>query len=298
MKKAVMDGTSLQVKDSVISYDQNVEGNHMDESPWLTQQHCNTVDYNITTVFLKSNPDFQRSVTYHDVFTDEECDKIIDWMEAVREQEKEAGVPTNEGEVTDFDEKLHPNSPHNPDQFIPQDTFHGDDMTSYNQNKNTDYGGKGIGLEQDSLTWRKSSTTWMSQMEMGYEWVWERIDEIVQRANKDYFKFDMPNPTIIEPFQVTYYPPGGVYEWHQDWDGNIQPMNTRKISLGVQLSDPDWYTGGNLQFQLPRTEEANIASRKRGSITLFPSFIMHRLSTVVTGERYSLVGWCHGNIWR
>ena len=98
--------------------------------------------------------------------------------------------------------------------------------------------------------------------------------------------------------QVTHYPAGGVYDWHEDWNGNTNPQQTRKISLSVTLSDPKTYEGGGLEFRLSRPHKLNMAPRERGSVTLFPSFITHRAAPVISGERYSLIGWCHGNAFK
>ena len=32
-----------------------------------------------------------------------------------------------------------------------------------------------------------------------------------------------------------------------------------------------------------------------GTMILFPSYVLHRVSEVTKGTRYSLVGWAHGN---
>ena len=135
----------------------------------------------------------------------------------------------------------------------------------------------------------------MQQYEVGMEWIFERIYPLVEEVNDKYFKFDMPSPPISEALQVTHYPTGGVYEWHQDFNLTTSPQQTRKISFGVQLSDSNSYEGGDLQFQLPRNMERNVADRRRGAITFFPSWTMHRLDTLQKGERFSLIGWCHGN---
>ena len=66
----------------------------------------------------------------------------------------------------------------------------------------------------------------------------------------------------------------------------------RKLTIVVQLSEPDAYTGGDLEVM----PGANIisADRARGTATLFPSFVLHRVTPVTVGERHSLTVWCHG----
>ena len=54
------------------------------------------------------------------------------------------------------------------------------------------------------------------------------------------------------------------------------------------MSDGDEYTGGDLQVG------AENATRTRGAVVVFPSFQLHRVYPVLSGERYSLVVWLHG----
>ena len=57
------------------------------------------------------------------------------------------------------------------------------------------------------------------------------------------------NDSIVDSIQYTeYYEDGGHYDWHMDV-GNF-PENHRKISITIQLSNPDDYDGGDLEFWL------------------------------------------------
>jgi PKHD-type hydroxylase len=38
--------------------------------------------------------------------------------------------------------------------------------------------------------------------------------------------------------------------------------------------------------------------RKRGAFIAFPSFVLHRVTPVTRGTRWSLVAWILGNRWR
>ena len=73
----------------------------------------------------------------------------------------------------------------------------------------------------------------------------------------------------------------------------------RKLSMIINLTDPNEYKGGELQFDF-RNEAAgkNIhtceAMKEKGSIVIFPSFVWHRVTPVTEGTRYSLVNWIVG----
>lgn len=134
---------------------------------------------------------------------------------------------------------------------------------------------------------RDSKVSWLTPSDE-LEWMYRRITDIVTELNNRYFKFDLYG--FIEGFQFTHYQePGGKYIKHVDRGLNFY---TRKLSLSVQLSDPDSYKGGDL---LLYSEEKPItAPREQGKLILFPSFTMHEVKPVTKGERYSLVAWITG----
>jgi len=117
-------------------------------------------------------------------------------------------------------------------------------------------------------------------------WVFERLAEVLAQANKDAFRFDLEG--FGQGFQVSRYAAGQHYGWHLDIGPG--PGARRKLSITLQLSDPSDYEGGDLEFRVPDMA----ASRARGSMTIFPSWTVHRVSPVTRGERWSLVSWISG----
>lgn len=90
---------------------------------------------------------------------------------------------------------------------------------------------------------------------------------------------------------------GGKYDWHHDVNWENSKNFDRKLSVVVQLSDPDTYRGGQFQFaevESPKPEDWS----KQGSILVFPSYLTHRVTEVTEGTRYSLVSWVRGPRWR
>ena len=77
----------------------------------------------------------------------------------------------------------------------------------------------------------------------------------------------------------------------------------RKISMTLNLTDPNSYEGGNLKFDLgPHVKGNRIKvcddSRSQGSLIVFPSFMYHCVTPVTIGTRFSLVLWCLGKPWQ
>ena len=78
-------------------------------------------------------------------------------------------------------------------------------------------------------------------------------------------------------------------------DGGKNTAN-RKICLSVQLSHPGDCKGGDIGFFY--TNKEHFASRERGAIVTFPSWVMHRVTPVKRGVHCSLIAWIVGPRWR
>ena len=119
--------------------------------------------------------------------------------------------------------------------------------------------------------------------------------EFVQAANRNAFGFDVTNQADLQ-YTVYDAKEQGHYGWHVDVDwSSVQPFD-RKLSVTVQLSDPDDYKGGNFEIEgeSPPLDDA----KKKGSILVFPSYASHQVTPVTSGVRKSLVAWFEGPKWR
>ena len=146
--------------------------------------------------------------------------------------------------------------------------------------------------EGEGLESRNSMIKWVPFSDET-KWIYDKIGMLAKTANDEMFHFDIHN--MPENIQYTeYYGTNkGHYDWHMDI-GTEGFMKFRKISVTVQLSDSDDYTGGDLQLwsggQYPST-----APRGKGNVVIFPSFLMHRVTPVTTGTRKSFVLWLGGD---
>ncbi len=119
-------------------------------------------------------------------------------------------------------------------------------------------------------------------------WLFDKMLALVLAANQRFqFEVDM-----FEAIQLAKYEEGDFYDWHLD----IGPgrMGNRKLSVTVQLSDPDSYEGGDLVLENGAGQEPYVAPRDVGSVTVFPSFMKHKVTPVTKGVRHSLVVWASG----
>lgn len=118
------------------------------------------------------------------------------------------------------------------------------------------------------------------------EWLYSKIWDIFDAANQ-VFKFSIIG--LNEPVHHFLYGVDDGFDWHSDCGPGLTA--TRKLSLSIQLSNEYGYEGGDLEFHLPLS---CVEVRNRGTAIIFPAFLPHRVTKIVSGERASLVSWACG----
>ena len=160
---------------------------------------------------------------------------------------------------------------------------------------------------------RKSSNAWIDSS----NWVGGFVWHYIMRANRENFMYDIEGIDTNE-IQYTEYQKGEYYDWHIDDNigrcmindrvltsadnhgESIAILNgeyIRKLSFSIQLSDPEDYEGGELEFKVGK-EESFFAPNKKGTVIIFDSRTLHRVREVKSGVRKSLVGWVVGPRWK
>jgi PKHD-type hydroxylase len=136
---------------------------------------------------------------------------------------------------------------------------------------------------------RRSSVDWIHNS-ADNQWLYRKLGHIVSSLNAQHYRFDVTG--FGEALQITNYDhtEQGMYGWHQDYGGRNSP--SRKLSLVLQLTDPNEYEGGHLQV-MTAGQPINIR-KQRGLVALFPSYIVHQVTPVTQGSRQSLVAWITG----
>jgi PKHD-type hydroxylase len=147
-------------------------------------------------------------------------------------------------------------------------------------------------INADSV--RISDVVWVEE-----QWVFDLIWSYMMTANKNAgWKYDI---TAAESCQITRYTKNGFYTWHQDGIGSHNKVgnnpnnkflynNTRKLSMSILLNSD--FKGG--RFQLNTGANKNKIPIGQGTIIVFPSFLVHRVTPIIEGMRYSLVTWFVG----
>ena len=84
------------------------------------------------------------------------------------------------------------------------------------------------------------------------------------------------------------------YDWHVDMGRSYAA--SRKLGFTIQLSNSSDYDGGNLEFHNVEADPQSM--RKKGTMAIFPTYWLHRVTPVTRGTRDAVVGWVHGPSYR
>ena len=145
-------------------------------------------------------------------------------------------------------------------------------------------------INESNFIKRTSQVKWIFP-DVKWEWLFAKTLNEINVHNSMYWGFNIE--ASQEPFQYTEYnfQDKGHYNWHLDI-GPLDITSQRKVSVTIQLSSPEEYEGGDLEFIT--SHEIQTAEKIKGSICLFPSYLCHRVTPVTKGIRKSLVLWVGG----
>lgn len=152
----------------------------------------------------------------------------------------------------------------------------------------------GFAGDEVNTSIRSSLIKWLPQEEK-FLWLYERLIGKILHANLELWNFSISG--TVDCIQYTVYPANenGKYDWHMDIGPNSL-ASYRKLSVTIQLSHPDEYEGGNLELNLG--SEIVQIEKQFGMATIFPSFLVHRITPITKGVRKSLVLWIGGDQFR
>lgn len=119
------------------------------------------------------------------------------------------------------------------------------------------------------------------------EWIYARLDTLFAEAARQ-LEIEGPVSPVSEPFQLLRYDTGCHFQsWHSD--AGLDLIETRRISVSVELSDAADYEGGDLEIMAGPMGRSRAPDR--GSARFFRSSTLHRVTPVVAGVRHALAIW-------
>lgn len=123
-------------------------------------------------------------------------------------------------------------------------------------------------------------------------WVYERMATVAKELNESSYQFDLNG--FDENFYYLSYGEGDHFGWHIDT--GYQTNAPRKLSLVLQLSSPKEYEGGD--FDVLIAHDHARALRQKGTVIGFPSYKVHRVTPVTSGQRRTLTMFVTGPMFR
>lgn len=121
-------------------------------------------------------------------------------------------------------------------------------------------------------------------------WLTERMVAAMSVANDCWWRYDLLEAL---PATVKRYGPGTRHPWHID----VAPgQSAVKLFAVALLNDPGDFTGGRLQVR--HSVEPETILLNRGDVFVAPAWLMHRVTRVKTGQRWSCVVRAIGKPWR
>jgi PKHD-type hydroxylase len=155
-----------------------------------------------------------------------------------------------------------------------------------------------VGDSKNNPDIRRSKVRWINGVMPDFKDLYLDMVDMFNVANRNVFGAELWQ---IHEIQFTKYDfdDVGFYDWHNDVMWESSNCVHRKLSMSIQLSDPSEYEGGDLEIQpLYLNPPDPTTLRKQGNVIVFPSFLIHRVTPVTKGTRYSLVAWMEGPKWK
>ncbi len=123
-----------------------------------------------------------------------------------------------------------------------------------------------------------------------------KISLEISGVNSNGWRFELSGFVADDMPYLMRYPDSmqSHYDWHVDMGRSFAA--SRKLAFTLQLSNPEDYEGGDLEFHNVEIDLKSL--RKKGTLAIFPTYWLHRVSPVTKGTRDAVVGWVHGPSFR
>lgn len=127
-------------------------------------------------------------------------------------------------------------------------------------------------------------------------WFFDKMNKAFEAVNNSFYNFELYG---YESFQYAEYNSKnkGKYDAHMDLimteEKPSNLSNTRKLSMSLLLSEPEKdFTGGD--FFIHQNAYPTTLQLTKGRMVFFPSFMLHGVTSVLSGTRKSIVIWADG----
>lgn len=109
------------------------------------------------------------------------------------------------------------------------------------------------------------------------------LQDKVLSANFGYYNFNL-NSTKSDCFFARYNSGMHYQTLHMDC---IAGEHQRKLTFTLLLNDN--FVGGDFELL-----DGSIIEKKKGKLSILPSFLAHKVTPIISGTRYAIFGWFYG----
>ena len=145
---------------------------------------------------------------------------------------------------------------------------------------------------------RRANIVMTTQPDQQTEWLWQKFNNLISYYNDRHFNFDLYGFNYL---QYAKYDVGDKHEFHMDLPLAGKQIDTlllehlRKITVVLLLNEPGVdFEGGDFQINHFSEQYPWSTNLKKGSVLLFPSFLLHRVAPILSGNRQSITIWAVG----
>lgn len=126
------------------------------------------------------------------------------------------------------------------------------------------------------------------------------VSKAVKEANDTNFNFQYD--PVSKDCYISQYKAKDFSSWHTDGASSLGASHNvdrrfRKLTAVVQLTDPEDYTGGELEF-FAYNNPKGLNPMNKGDIVVFPAWEFHQVKKITSGIRRSAVFFFHGEAFR
>ena len=151
----------------------------------------------------------------------------------------------------------------------------------------------GLFNNESNYSERKVKLSFIDRKDHINSWIFDKMNTLIGYYNDNNFGFDL---TGYDYMQYAEYTPSCHQNYHMDMnfalDTTYLSDTLRKLTVVLLLNEPGVdFTGGDFVLNLSSQERAERMPLRKGSVVLFPSFLIHRVMPVESGHRKTLVVW-------
>lgn len=185
-------------------------------------------------------------------------------------------------------------------RVIDNNVFHNDEIdwiADYCSKLNISQGG--LFESNPDYSTRQARTGWIDMPSPETQWLYDRINAAVERHNDYTFNLEL---TGIPYIQYAEYSEGGHHDFHMDLAFDVPVLYDyrineyfRKLTVVILLTQPEVdFGGGEFQLNMSMERAPVQLGMTKGSVLMFPSFLLHKVCPVAWGLRKTLTTWVLG----